>query len=121
MDDVYRAVESQIEADARELCWNRDWLGQTPGFPELIVHGHTPLSYLYSYISDTSPWRDNDLVFKSVVHNGALNLDSGVFLEAGHLTAVEIPENGSPADFDFIRVARIDPVCKDRLWHLDYA
>ena len=120
MDNVHRAVESQIEEDASDLCWNRDWLGQTPGFPELIVHGHTPLCYLYSFISDTSPWRDGDLVFKSVVHNGALNLDSGVFLEAGHLTAVEIPENGCPSDFRFIRVPRMDPVCKDRLWHLNY-
>jgi serine/threonine protein phosphatase 1 len=120
MDDVHRAVDSQIEEDARELCWNRDWLGQTPGFPELIVHGHTPLCYLYSFISDTSPWRDDDLVFKSVVHNGALNLDSGVFVEAGHLTAVEIPENGCPSEFRFIRVPRMDPVCRDRLWHLNY-
>ena len=120
MDNVHRAVASQIEEDARELCWNRDWLGQTPGFPELIVHGHTPLSYLYSFISDTSPWRDDDLVFKSVVQNGALNLDSGVFLEAGHLTAVEIPENGSPSEFHFIRVPRLDPVCKDRLWYLNH-
>ncbi len=61
MDDVHRAVESQIEEDARELCWNRDWLGQTPGFPELVVHGHTPLCYLYSFIPDTSPWRDERL------------------------------------------------------------
>jgi serine/threonine protein phosphatase 1 len=120
MDDVHRAVESQIEQDARELCWNREWLGQTPGFPELVVHGHTPLCYLYSFIPDTSPWRDSDLVFKSVVHSGALNLDSGVFLEAGHLTAVEIPENGCPAEFRFIRVPRMDPVCKDRLWYLNH-
>ena len=109
MDDVRQAVDSQIETDARELCWNRDWLGQKPGFPELVIHGHTPLSFLYSYIPNTTPWRDGDLVFKSVVHNGALNLDSGVFLEAGHLTAVEIPAEGCPADFDFIRVPRIDP------------
>ncbi len=71
LDDVHRAVESQLEQDARELCWNRDWLGHTPGFPELVVHGHTPLCYLHSYLPDTSPWRDDDLVFKSVVHNGA--------------------------------------------------
>ncbi len=60
MENVHRAVESQIEEDASDLCWNRDWLGQTPGFPELIVHGHTPLCYLYSFISDTSSlarWR----------------------------------------------------------------
>jgi len=120
IDNVHRAVDSQLEEDARELCWNRDWLGHTPGFPELIVHGHTPLSYLHSFISDTSPWRDDDLVFKSVVHNGTLNLDSGVFLEAGHLTAVEIPENGCPSEFHFIRVPRLDPVCKDRLWHLNH-
>jgi serine/threonine protein phosphatase 1 len=120
LENVHRAVDAQIEEDAKELCWNRDWLGQTPGFPELIVHGHTPLCYLYSYISDTNPWRDDDLVFKSVVHNGALNLDSGVFLEAGHLTAVEIPENGCPSELRFIRVPRMDPVCKDRLWHLNY-
>jgi len=120
MDNVHRAVESQLADDARGLCWNRDWLGKPPGFPEIIVHGHTPLCYLHSYVSDTSPWRDDNLVFKSVVHNGALNLDSGVFLEAGHLTAVEIPENGCPAEFRFIRVPRLDPVCKDRLWHFDY-
>ena len=84
------------------------------------MHGHTPLCYLYSWIPDTSPWQDGDLVFKSVVHNGALNLDSGVFLEAGHLTAVEIPENGCPSEFRFIRIPRIDPVSKDRLWHLNY-
>ncbi|NND98668.1 MAG: serine/threonine protein phosphatase [Pirellulaceae bacterium] len=119
-DDVHRAVESQLRDDARELCWNRSWLGHTPGFPELVVHGHTPLCYLHSFVSDTGPWRDNDLVFKSVIHNGALNLDSGVFLEAGHLTAVEIPENGCPSEFRFIRVPRQDPVCKDRLWHLNH-
>jgi serine/threonine protein phosphatase 1 len=119
-DNVHRGVDMQLEEDARELCWNRDWLGHTPGFPELLVHGHTPLCYLHSFISDTSPWRDDDLVFKSVVHNGALNLDSGVFLEAGHLTAVEIPENGCPSEFHFIRIPRLDPVCKDRLWHLNY-
>ncbi len=120
IDDVHRAVDSQLREDARELCWNRDWLGHTPGFPELVVHGHTPLFYLHSYIPDTSPWRDEDLVFKSVIHNGSLNLDSGVFLEAGHLTAVEIPEDGRPENFRFLRVPRLDPVCKDRLWHLNY-
>ncbi len=120
VEDVHRAVNSQLEEDARELCWNREWLGHTPAFPELVVHGHTPLSYLHSYVSDTTPWRDDDLVFKSVVHNGTLNLDSGVFLEAGHLTAVEIPANGCPSEFDFIRVPRLDPVCKDRLWHLNH-
>ena len=120
MDNVHRAVDLQLEEDARELCWTRDWLGQTPGFPELMVHGHTPLCYLHSYVSDTRPWRDDDLVFKSVVHNGTLNLDSGVFLESGHLTAVEIPENGRPSELHFIRVPRLDPVCKDRLWHLNY-
>lgn len=119
-DDARRAVNAQLKKDARALCWNRDWLGQTPAFPELVVHGHTPLCYLYSWISDTSPWRDEDMVFKSVVHNGALNLDSGVFLEPGHLTAVEIPESGRPAEFGFVRVQRIDPVTKDRLWHLNY-
>ena len=120
MPDVHHAVDAQLEEDARELCWNRDWLGLTPGFPELIVHGHTPLCYLYSWFSDTSPWRDDELVFKSVVHNGALNLDSGVFLEAGHLTAVEIPESGCPSEFRFVRVPRIDPVTKDRLWHVNH-
>lgn len=119
-DDVHQAIASQLEEDARELCWNRDSLGHTPGFPETVVHGHTPLFYLHSFIEDTTPWRDEELVFKSVVHNGAVNLDSGVFLEAGHLTAVEIPESGSPAEFHFIRVPRLDPVCKDRLWHLNY-
>jgi serine/threonine protein phosphatase 1 len=120
LDDVRRAVAQQLDHDARELCWTRDWLGQVPGFAETVVHGHTPLCYLYSYIPDTAPWRDEDLVFKSVVHNGALNLDSGVFLEAGHLTAVEIPEDGCPADFRFLRVPRLDPICKDRLWHHNY-
>lgn len=120
LDSAELAVASQIKDDASELCWNRDWLGQTPGFPELIVHGHTPLFYLHSCLSDTTPWRDSDLVFKSVVHDGALNLDSGVILEAGHLTAVEIPEDGCPEKFRFIRIPRIDPVCKDRLWHLNY-
>jgi serine/threonine protein phosphatase 1 len=120
MRDAHLAVNAQLEEDAAELCWNRDWLGIQPGFPELIVHGHTPLCYLYSRIPDTSPWQDCDLIFKSVVHNGALNLDSGAFLEAGHLTAVEIPKNGCPSEFRFVRVPRIDPVCKDRLWHLDY-
>jgi serine/threonine protein phosphatase 1 len=120
IDDVQQAVQLQLDEDAREMCWNRSWLGQSPGFPELIVHGHTPLCYLHSFIPDTSPWKDDDLVFKSVIHNGALNLDSGVFLEAGHLTAVEIPENGSPDEIRFIRIPRLDPVCKDRLWHLNY-
>ncbi|MGI9470850.1 MAG: metallophosphoesterase [Rubripirellula sp.] len=120
MDEVHRAVDQQLQEDARELCWNREWLGHAPGFPETLVHGHTPLSYLHSYIPDTTPWRDEDLVFKSVVHNGALNLDSGVFLEAGHLTAVEIPESGCPTEFRFIRMPRLDPVCKDRLWHHNY-
>ena len=120
MNDAQSALDAQLEKDASELCWNRDWLGQTPGFPELIVHGHTPLCYLYTSIPDTSPWQDASLVFKSVVHNGALNLDSGAFLESGHLTAVEIPENGCPSEFRFIRVPRMDPVCMDRLWHLNY-
>lgn len=118
--DVKRAVDAQLDDDARALCWNRDWLGQSPGFPEVVVHGHTPLCYLHSWISNTNPWRDSDLIFKSVVHNGALNLDSGVFLETGHLTAVEIPEDGCPSEFRFIRVPRIDPVSKDRLWYKNY-
>ncbi|MCM2373481.1 metallophosphoesterase [Aporhodopirellula aestuarii] len=120
VDSAERAIDLQIQEDARDLCWSREWLGQTPGFPELVVHGHTPLCYLYSFIPDTTPWRDDDLVFKSVVHNGALNLDSGVFLESGHLTAVEIPESGSPSEFRFLRVPRLDPVCKDRLSHFNY-
>ncbi|TWU50658.1 diadenosine tetraphosphatase [Rubripirellula tenax] len=120
MDSAQSAVDSQIDEDARELCWSREWLGQTPGFPELVVHGHTPLCYLYSFVPDTTPWRDSDLVFKSVVHDGALNLDSGVFLESGHLTAVEIPESGRPSEFRFLRVPRLDPVCKDRLSHFNY-
>lgn len=120
MADVHRAVDAQLQDDARELCWNRESLGHQPGFPELMVHGHTPLSYLHSFVPDTAPWRDDELVFKSVIHNGTLNLDSGVFLEAGHLTAVEIPEDGHGPDFHFIRVPRLDPVCKDRLWHLNY-
>lgn len=120
MASAQQAIDSQLRIDARDLCWNREWLGQTPGFPELVVHGHTPLFYLHSFVPDTTPWRDSDLVFKSVVHQGALNLDSGVFLEAGHLTAVEIPENGRPSDFHFVRVPRLDPVCKDRLSHFHY-
>lgn len=120
IDHAQRAVESQLERDPRALCWNREWLGTKPGFPELVVHGHTPLFYLHSYVPDTIPWRDSDLVFKSVVQDGALNLDSGVFLEAGHLTAVEVPESGCPSELRFIRVPRLDPVCKDRLWHLNY-
>ena len=114
------AVKTQLDEDARELCWNRDWLGKVPAFPELIIHGHTPLAYLHSFVADTTPWRDDDLVFRSVVHQGSLNLDSGVFLESGHLTAVEIPESGSPEEFQFIRVPRLDPVCKDRLWHHNF-
>lgn len=120
MVNVQHAIEAQLAADAREICWTRSWLGKRPGFPELIVHGHTPLSYLHSYVPDTTPWRDQELVFKSVVHDGALNLDSGVFLESGHLTAVEIPESSAPEAIEFIRVPRIDPVCKDRLWHFNY-
>ncbi|QEG40896.1 metallophosphoesterase [Roseimaritima ulvae] len=120
MDSAERAVEAQISEDARELCWSREWLGQPPGFPELVVHGHTPLFYLYSFILDTTPWRDSDLVFKSTVYNGALNLDSGVFLDAGHLTAVEIPETGNPSELHFIRVPRLDPVCKDRLSYVNH-
>jgi serine/threonine protein phosphatase 1 len=120
LDEVQSAINWQIEDEPRALCWSRDSLGETPGFAELLVHGHTPLCFLHSYLPDTTPWRDGELVFKSVVHNGALNLDSGVFLEAGHLTAVEIPEEGQPAELRFFRVPRIDPVCKDRLWHLDY-
>lgn len=120
MDSAQRAVSSQIEEDARDLCWSRKSLGQTPGFPELVVHGHTPLCYLYSFVPDTTPWRDNDLVFKSAVHNGAINLDSGVFLESGHLTAVEIPESGCPSEIRFLRVPRLGPVCKDRLSYVNY-
>lgn len=120
MDNVHRAIDAQLEEDARELCWNREAMGHTPGFPELVVHGHTPLFYLHSYVPDTIPWRDDDLVFKSAIHNGSLNLDSGVFLEAGPLSAVEIPEDGCTSEFDFIRVPRLDPVCKDRLWHLNH-
>ncbi|MCR9118394.1 MAG: metallophosphoesterase [bacterium] len=118
--NVKLAISSQRKEDPRAFFWNRDWLGTKPGFPELIVHGHTPLPYLHSFISDTTPWRDDNLVFKSVVHNGALNLDSGAFLDVGHLTAVEIPENGDPSEFRFIRVPRLDPVCKDWLWHQNY-
>ena len=120
LNDARQAVDSQLADDAKAICWNRDWLGQRPGFSQLVVHGHTPLPYLHSCLADTSPWRDEDLVFKSVVHNGALNLDSGVFLEAGHLTAVEIPDDGDPEKLEFIRVARNDPVCKDRLWHFNF-
>lgn len=120
MDDAGRAVAAQLDANPQAVCWEREWLGQRPGFPQLVVHGHTPLCYLYDHIADTSPWKDPDLVFRSVVHNGALNLDSGAFLEFGHLTAVEIPDDGCPDDFRFIRIPRVDPVCKDRLWHLDY-
>ncbi|MEQ9408005.1 MAG: metallophosphoesterase [Fuerstiella sp.] len=120
LSDAHSAVDAQLKKDAKQLCWNRDWLGHTPGFPETIVHGHTPLFFLYSWIPDTTPWQDGDLVFKSIVHNGALNLDSGACLEAGHLTAVEIPEDGCPSEFRFIRVPRIDPVSRDRLWHLNY-
>ncbi|TWU35346.1 diadenosine tetraphosphatase [Novipirellula aureliae] len=120
LDSAQQAIDAQIQEDARDLCWSRDGLGQTPGFPELIVHGHTPLPYLYSFVPDTTPWRDSDLVFKSVIHHGSLNLDSGVFLEAGHLTAVEIPESGCPSEFRFLRVPRLDPVCKDRLSHFNY-
>ena len=119
-DSASEAVQTQIDQDARELCWTRSSLGKCPDFPELLLHGHTPLFYLHSFVADTTPWRDNDLVFKSVIHNGAINLDSGVFLEAGHLTAVEIPEDGCPSNFRFIRIPRLDPVCKDRLWHLNY-
>lgn len=115
------AIDAQLADDPKSLCWSREGLGQTPAFPELLVHGHTPLCYLHSYVPDTAPWRDDDLVFKSVVHNGMLNLDSGVFLESGHMTAVEVPANGRPSDFTFIRIPRLDPVCKDRLWHLNYA
>lgn len=120
LPNVGDAINAQLREDPSQLCWNRDWLGVAPEFPELIVHGHTPLCYLYRWIENTDPWRDNDLVFKSVVYNGALNLDSGVFLDAGHLTAVEIPEDGRPSDIQFIRIPRIDPVNKDRLWHLNY-
>lgn len=120
MASAHQAVEAQMTEDPRAFCWTRDWLGQSPGFPELVVHGHTPLFYLHSFVPDTTPWRDPDLVFKSVVHQGSLNLDSGVFLEAGHLTAVEIPVNGDPEEFHFIRIPRLDPVCKDRLWHLNH-
>ena len=120
MDCVESAVSAQIEADARDLCWNREWLGHAPGFPELVVHGHTPLFYLHSHVADTTPWRDSDLVFKSAIHNGALNLDSGVFLEAGHLTAVEIPASGCLSEFHFIRIPRVDAVCKDRLWYMNH-
>lgn len=120
MEDVQAAVAGQLKEDAKAMCWTRDWLGHRPRFPELVIHGHTPLPYLHAYLADTAPWRDEDLVFKSVVHDGALNLDSGVFLEAGHLTAVEIPEDGHPGNFEFIRVARQDPVCKDRLWHFNF-
>ena len=113
------AVDAQLRSDARELCWARDWLGTRPAFPELLVHGHTPLSCLFSFIESTDPWRDQELVFKSVPHAGALNLDSGAFTESGHLTAVEIPEDGDPAKIKFIRVARIDPVERDRLWYVN--
>ena len=30
MDNVYHAVETQLRHDAKQLCWNRDWLGQAP-------------------------------------------------------------------------------------------
>ncbi|WP_166820029.1 metallophosphoesterase [Thalassoroseus pseudoceratinae] len=120
MANAHDAVEAQLQEDARALFWTREGLGERPSFPELIVHGHTPLPYLHTCVADTSPWRDEDLVFKSVIHNGTLNLDSGVFLEAGHLTAVEIPEDGNPANFEMIRVSRRDPVCKDRLWHFNF-
>lgn len=118
--DVERAVETQLQENAADLCWNRDWLGQPPAFPELVIHGHTPLCYLYLRLEDTDPWKDDDFIFKSVVHQGALNLDSGAFLEAGHLTAVDIPEDGDPDHFQFVRVPRLDPVEKDRLWYVNH-
>jgi len=114
------AAEAQLLNEPSELSWNRDWLGMKPGFPELIIHGHTPLPYLYCRVEDTSPWKDDDLVFKSVIHQNAINLDSGVFMDSGHLTAVEIPENGSVSGFEFIRVPRLDPVAKDPLWYLGF-
>lgn len=113
------AVRAQLNAGGRDLCWNREWLGMTPNFPELIVHGHTPLSCLFSRLEDTGPWKDDSLVFKSVIHAGALNLDSGVFLDAGHLTAVEVPEDGDWQSLRFIRVPRLDPVEKDNLWYVN--
>ena len=118
--DLESAIQGQLEERAKELCWNRDWLGQRPGFPELVIHGHTPLCYLFSRLSNTDPWKDHELLFKSVIHEGALNIDSGVFLDSGHLTAVEIPEDGDPEGIQFVRVPRIDPVEKDRLWYVSH-
>ena len=114
------AAEAQLGAGGIDMCWNRDWLGTQPAFPELLVHGHTPLSCLFSHVSDTEPWKDDSLVFKSVIHDGALNLDSGAFLDSGHLTAVEIPEDGDRQKMRFIRVPRVDPVEKDSLWYVNF-
>lgn len=118
--DAHRAVKWQIEEDPKELCWNRNWLGTTPAFPELLIHGHTPLPCLYQRLEDTDPWKDDELLFQSVVHNGSLNLDSGAFLDAGHLTAVDIPEDGDLRHLQFLRVPRVDPVEKDRLWFMNH-
>ena len=114
------AVATQLQMGGKDLCWNRDWLGTQPAFPELLVHGHTPLFCLYPYLDDTTPWKDDKLLFKSTVHAGALNLDSGAFLDSGHLTAVEIPEDGNPQEMRFLRVPRIDPVEKDPLWYVNF-
>lgn len=114
------AIEAQLRDSAMELCWGREWLGIRPAFPELLVHGHTPLSCLFSYVENTEAWKDDELVFKSVVSAGALNLDSGAFLDSGHLTAVEIPETGDSTQLNFIRVPRLDPVQKDELWYVNF-
>ena len=120
LSDARSAVARQLKENPKDLCWNREWLGQRPGFRELLVHGHTPLPYLYLQFESTDPWKDDDLVFQSVVHQGALNLDSGAFLETGHLTAVDIPEDGEPQQLQFVRVPRVDPVEKDRLWYVNH-
>ena len=119
-DSAESAVGEQIRSNAAALAWSRDWLGAKPAFPELLVHGHTPLSCLFSYVDCTKPWQDDRLTFKAVVHEGALNLDSGAFLESGHLTAVEIPHDGNPSEMTFLRVPRVDPIQKDPLWYVNF-
>ena len=55
MGNVNSAIAGQMDERPKDVCWNRDWLGRKPGFPELVVHGHTPLFYLYLRLDKTDP------------------------------------------------------------------
>lgn len=111
-ETVEEAINTQLQ-DPHTLLWTRYEIDTPCGFKELIVHGHTPLFTMKEGVEVNSlePWKDQEWGLKSVVFNNRLNLDSGVSCKSyqnGHLTCVEIPEDGNPAKLVFYRQRRVD-------------